>query len=130
MFGCPSAAEGNMKHILLYCEKSCPIIPSTFPSSTSADAGLFAGAGPLAPMYRINYLCVAGLPANRHTGVYANGFAEGSYPPPGPQACMRVGDVLVSVDGKSVQGSTLAVALATIETARRRVRVFQGHSSR
>lgn len=35
---------------------------------------------------------------------------------------MRVGDVLVSVDGKNVQGATLATALATIETARRRVR--------
>lgn len=35
---------------------------------------------------------------------------------------MRVGDVLVSVDGKSVQGATLTTALAVIETARRRVR--------
>ncbi|CAM9333451.1 unnamed protein product [Ectocarpus sp. 4 AP-2014] len=56
-------------------------------------------------------------------GVYANGFAEGPYPPPGPQACMRVGDVLVSVDGKSVEGATLPVALAAIETARRRDRL-------
>ncbi|CAM9783591.1 unnamed protein product, partial [Scytosiphon promiscuus] len=56
-------------------------------------------------------------------GVYANGFAEGSYPPPGPQACMRVGDVLISVDGKNVQDATLTVALATIETARRRDRL-------
>ncbi|CAN0540138.1 unnamed protein product, partial [Ectocarpus sp. 12 AP-2014] len=50
-------------------------------------------------------------------------FAEGPYPPPGPQACMRVGDVLVSVDGKSVEGATLPVALAAIETARRRDRL-------
>lgn len=35
---------------------------------------------------------------------------------------MRVGDVLVSVDGKNVQEATLSVALATIEAARRRVR--------
>lgn len=35
---------------------------------------------------------------------------------------MRVGDILVSVDGKSVQGATLAAALAAIEAARRRVR--------
>ena len=57
----------------------------------------------------------------RKTGVYANGFGEGSTPPPGPQACMRVGDLLVSVDGKDVQGASLAVALSAIEAARRRV---------
>lgn len=34
---------------------------------------------------------------------------------------MRVGDLLVSVDGKNVQGASLAVALSTIEAARRRV---------
>lgn len=54
-------------------------------------------------------------------GVYANGFAEGAYPPPGPQACMRVGDILVSVDGKDVVGASLPTALAAIEAARRRV---------
>lgn len=37
---------------------------------------------------------------------------------------MRVGDVLVSVDGKNVQGATLATALSAIETARRRVRIY------
>lgn len=56
------------------------------------------------------------------TGVYANGFADGPHPPPGPQARMRVGDILVSLDGKDVMGATLPVALAAIETARRRVR--------
>ena len=34
---------------------------------------------------------------------------------------MRVGDLLVSVDGKDVQGASLAVALSAIEAARRRV---------
>lgn len=34
---------------------------------------------------------------------------------------MRVGDMLVSVDGKDVLDATLQVALSTIETARRRV---------
>lgn len=34
---------------------------------------------------------------------------------------MRVGDVLVSVDGKDVLGATLPTALSMMETARRRV---------
>lgn len=34
---------------------------------------------------------------------------------------MRVGDVLVSLDGKDVLGATPPVALAAIEAARRRV---------
>ena len=34
---------------------------------------------------------------------------------------MRVGDILVSLDGKDVMGATPPVALAAIEAARRRV---------
>lgn len=34
---------------------------------------------------------------------------------------MRVGDILVSVDGKDVVGASLPTALAAIEAARRRV---------
>lgn len=51
-----------------------------------------------------------------------NGFMDGPYAPPGPQASMRVGDLLVLVDGKDVGGAALSSAMSAIETARRRVR--------
>ncbi|CAB1100395.1 unnamed protein product [Ectocarpus sp. CCAP 1310/34] len=94
-------------------------------------AGLSLMSGPNWPVRRYEIIVKKGgaplglkLHQTKSTrGVYANGFAEGPYPPPGPQACMRVGDVLVSVDGKSVEGATLPVALAAIETARRRDRL-------
>ena len=42
---------------------------------------------------------------------------------------MRVGDILVSVDGKDVLGASLPAALAAIEAARRRVSVNSGRNN-
>ncbi|CAM9714016.1 unnamed protein product, partial [Choristocarpus tenellus] len=39
------------------------------------------------------------------------------------QETMRVGDLLVSVDGKDMENSSLPTALLALETARRRVRL-------
>ncbi|CAM9920844.1 unnamed protein product, partial [Discosporangium mesarthrocarpum] len=58
-------------------------------------------------------------------GVYINGFSEGPVTASSPSHLqyLKVGDVLVSVDGKDVLHASLPTALAVLEAARRRDRL-------